>query len=71
MKKGIIFTTGAVQNVRWSQPMDPLVWSQRIGVVKVTTCLNRFEILADGGDVESEMMREWAHKRLDEWLDGR
>ena len=71
MKKGILFTTGPVQNVRWSQPMDPRVWSQSVGVVKVTKCLNRFEILADSADVESEMMREWAHERLDEWLNSR
>jgi hypothetical protein len=71
MKKGVVLTVAPLSQVQWSHPMDPTKWDQTVGVVKATTCLNRFELLASGEDVDSETMRKWAHERLDEWLDKR
>jgi hypothetical protein len=71
MKKGVIFSVAPLQQVQWSYPTDPTVWDQTVGVVKATTCLNRFELLASGEDVDSETMRKWAHERLEEWLNNR
>jgi hypothetical protein len=71
MKKGVVFTVMPFSQVQWSQPMDPTKWDQTMGVVKATTCLNRFELLASGEDVDSETMRKWAHERLEEWLNNR
>jgi hypothetical protein len=71
MKKGVVFTVMPFSQVQWSQPMDPTKWDQTMGAVKATTCLNRFELLASGEDVDSETMRKWAHERLEEWLNNR
>lgn len=71
MKTGVVFTTLPVSQVQWSFPMDSTTWARSLGVVKATTCLNRFELLASSTDVDSDTMRKWAHERLDEWLDKR
>ena len=56
--------------VQWSKPMDPTAWDSDADLVTVTTCLNRFELLASG-ELPSEIMRRWAHEQLDAWLDKR
>lgn len=71
MRKAILFTDAPVHNVCWSTPMDPNSWDQEVGVVKATTCLNRFEVLIQGDNIEAEDVREWAHRCLDAWLDKR
>jgi len=51
--------------------MDPTKWDSETEKAKVTTCLNRFEVLASSKEMHSDVMRKWAHERLDEWLDKR
>jgi len=67
------FNIAPATQVQWSFSMDPLTWAKDsgAGVVKATACLNRFELLANGGPVDSEVMRKWAHEQLDAWLDKR
>lgn len=57
--------------IQWSNVMDPTTWDLEAEKAKVTTCLNRFELLASSSKMDSEVMRKWAHERLDEWLDKR
>lgn len=38
-----------------------------VGCAQIHACRNRFEVLADWG-MESDTMREWAHRALDRWL---
>jgi hypothetical protein len=57
--------------IQWSNAMDPTKWDSEIEKAKVTTCLNRFEVLASSKEMHSDVMRKWAHERLDEWLDKR
>lgn len=71
MKKAVLFTDYPIKNVKWSQIMDPLRWAPDVGVVKATTCRNRFELLIEGGEVNADDMRDWAHERLDQWLSNR
>ena len=71
MKQGVIFTVAPLSQVQWAHPMDPAEWNPKISVVKATTCLNRFELLASSDEVDSDTMRKWAHEQLDRWLDSR
>lgn len=71
MIKGIVFTSSPVQQVKWSQPMDAVKWLSDIGVIKVTTCFNRFEILMNDADIPSDGVSEWAHQQVDKWLQSR
>ena len=57
--------------VQWSNPSDPNNWSLQLATVETTTCLNRFEVLISGSELDSELVRKWAHEQLDAWLDKR
>lgn len=57
--------------IQWSNAMDPATWDSEAEKAKVTTCLNRFELLASSKEMSSEVMRQWAHEQLDRWLDAR
>ena len=57
--------------IQWSNAMDPTTWDSDVEKAKVTTCLNRFEVLASSREMDSEVMRKWAHEQLDAWLDRR
>ena len=66
MLTGILFSKYPFLQIKWNEDVEPA----DIGTVKVTTCLNRFEILFDA-DIPSDAVREWAHEQLDAWLDER
>ncbi len=57
--------------IQWSNAMDPTTWDSEAENAKVTTCLNRFEVLASSQEMNSEIMRKWVHEQLDRWLDSR
>lgn len=57
--------------IQWSNVMDPTTWDLEAEKAKITTCLNRFEVLASSKEMSSEIMRTWAHEQLDRWLDSR
>lgn len=68
MLTGILFSKYPFLQVNWTQDVEP--WPADIGTVKVTSCLNRFEVLIED-DVPSDAARTWAHEQLDAWLDER
>ena len=68
MLTGILFSKYPFLQVKWTQDVEP--WPADIGTVKVTSCLNRFEVLIEDG-VPSDAVRTWAHEQLDAWLDER
>ena len=68
MLTGILFSKYPFLQVNWTQDVEP--WPADIGTVKVTSCLNRFEVLIEDG-VPSDAVRTWAHEQLDAWLDER
>ena len=68
MLTGILFSKYPFLQVKWTQDVEP--WPADIGTVKVTSCLNRFEVLIED-DVPSDAVRTWAHEQLDAWLDER
>lgn len=57
--------------VQWSNPMDPSEWKLEVETVEATICLNRFELLVSSRELDSGVMRKWAHEQLDKWLDSR
>lgn len=68
MLTGILFSKYPFLQVNWTQDVEP--WPADIGTVKVTSCLNRFEVMLEG-DIPSDAVRTWAHEQLDAWLDER
>jgi len=68
MLTGILFSKYPFLQVKWTQDVEP--WPADIGTVKVTSCLNRFEVLIED-NVPSDAVRTWAHEQLDAWLDER
>jgi hypothetical protein len=68
MLTGILFSKYPFLQINWTQDVEP--WPADIGTVKVTSCLNRFEVLIED-NVPSDAVRTWAHEQLDAWLDER
>lgn len=70
MLTGILFSKYPFLQIKWSKQDDPEDFGADVGSVKITTCLNRFEMLLEG-DIPSDAVRTWAHEQLDAWLDDR